>query len=75
MKKIKTSNATFEIDLSFSGEISESHKDAITDRILNILLDATNNYGIVPDDCKEYTKSISVARKDFVKYATKRITL
>jgi hypothetical protein len=56
--------AKYNVELHFSGKLTNTQKDEIVERILNTLLHESNTNGIVPDDAEEFTTAIIVSRED-----------
>jgi len=56
--------ATYQVKLTFSSNLTERQKDDIVETLLNTLIHQANTGGIVPDDAEGWTETISVSRED-----------
>lgn len=55
---------TLEIQLEFSGTLTESQHEQIVRNVLDSLIHTVNTAGLVPDDAEQYTENISVLDVD-----------
>lgn len=55
-------SATYQVRITFDGELTERQKDDIVENILNSLLHTVNTAGLVPDDSGATTDTIVVSR-------------
>jgi uncharacterized protein YihD (DUF1040 family) len=62
--KLNKMKAKYKVELHFSGELTNTQKDKIVERILNSLIHESMISGLVTDDAEEFTTAIIVTREN-----------